>query len=394
MRRVSYGAGLLAALLAACAPMRQALPASSAERGAPAAIVLKPGSLHASKAVRPRFFITVPPHRADRRKAKRADFIPASSASIEITLNTVDGGPPPPGLKTSVVSNIGACTGGCIVAGPAAPAGSDSFTLTIFDAANGGGHPLSTATQTFALERGKSNAESLTLLGIPASFAFAGLPAGSAGSAFSAKGFSLNVLDAAGDVITGNYSSSVTLSDGDTSGATGLSLNGAAGALSIAIAGSGDALALNYTGLAIASATLTAQASSATTGIATFVPSVAGVGVVCDGGGNGDTTECGTTLGGAPQINLWNAAGGAQGNAATFTASQTGWTSAPYDKPIAESDNCSSIATITLTLAPGEFTATAKPTDSAAASCTITLTGGAQPMLLPLTFTNSALGIH
>jgi hypothetical protein len=366
----------------------------------PAGQALAPQSRLANRALRPdelrrrslgrlTFQIVIPrKHRSIGNRLKPS-WIPPSTESVSITLNTVNGNEPPAGLTTTKTTNVSSAScgsgNGCTVAGPASQPGSDNYTVTIFDAAGGTGHALAKASQTYTITVGVANTGNLTLLGIPATFTVSGVPSATAGTPVSATTLSVTALDAAGDTIDGTYASAITFSDSDSSGATSLKLDDGASSNSVQIRSNTDVVTIAYTGLAIGPATLTAHATGATDKTATFAPSVTNPVSVCHGGSGSDTTECATP---GPQINLYATSG--TGSSAGFTVSQTGWSN--FSKSFSEQDTCSAIATITT---GNNLTFTATVLDTAfAGTCTVTLTGGAgKTAAVPITFTSSSIGI-
>jgi hypothetical protein len=345
-------------------------------------------------------FHIVVPH---KRHAKRDRYIPGSSASITITLNAVDGGPPPSGLALSTNSALTHCSSGCTVVGPFSPPGSDNFTVTIFGGPVGNPGPqLATATKTLTISAGALNTPSVTLLGVPAKFALHGsMPSGTAGTALAATALPIDVEDADGDVIAGTYSTPVTISDPDTSslsacgGLCGSALQLGAGSpgKSVVLNDSTDAgnVQISYGGLDIAPAALTGSTSDGAltaSGSVTFAPAVASISY--SGPLNGSSL---------PELDLYAPSGSGTGSTAAFTDSQTGWTNAPYNQVVAESDNCSStfsIATFAQTTGTDgtAWTATAVASPSPA-TCTATLTaGGGATLAVTTTYTGTGIGIN
>jgi hypothetical protein len=332
----------------------------------------------------PQFTLRIP---APSSLGRRPQYVTANILSIQIVLNTVNGGAPPSGLVLSVTTNIapGSCASGCTVSGPSSPPGSDNFTLTAFDATNGGGGAISTATTTLTIASGTANSNTITLLGIPHSFTLSGIPAGTAGTAFGSPAtITLTVKDVDGNTITGTYASSVTIADSDVSSLTqgsALSIGAGAGASSVISTASTDVIHLNYGGLAILPATLTASATGATSATATFAPALQPI--VYTGPINGST----------PEIDLFATSG--TGSTGTFTASETGWTNSPYSMNLSLTvpAGCSTIATAS----PGSgtsftITAAASPV---AGTCTMTLGDGAGQMkALTVTYTTSSFPVN
>ncbi|HTA39212.1 MAG TPA: hypothetical protein VK760_09060 [Candidatus Acidoferrales bacterium] len=389
--RIFAVAGIL--VLSACggAGSSSSYSPSQAAPQAPATFALSPDHAKKRNLGRISFHIRIPrKHKRSGNERVSPHFIPASTAAVTIVLNTVNGAAPPAGLVTTKTTSISSATcggvAGCKVAGPSSPVGSDNFTVTVKD---GSGHALSLASITIVVKAGMANTNgtSLTLLGIPASLSIAGVPTGAAGTAIAKTTLTVTAFDAAGDTITGSYANPVFLSDNDGTGATLLFLNGGgSGATSKVLSGSSDTLQLQYSGLAIAAATLTAQADGATEATAQFAPTVSNPTAVCNGDGSG-TTECASP---APGLQLY--ATTSTGSTASFTPSQTGWSESPYLKIFTETDDCSGIATITTndnvifhaTVANGAVPST----------CDITIHGGAALTLdVPLSYATSSVGV-
>ncbi|MHB1800033.1 MAG: hypothetical protein ACYCUI_17395 [Vulcanimicrobiaceae bacterium] len=322
----------------------------------------------------------------------KPSYVPSTSASITITLVNVNGNPPPSGLTTTVTSNLSNCTNGCTVPGPAVPPGNDAFTLTVYDAANGAGNALSTASPTLTIALGQANSNTITLLGIPKSFTFGTIPSGTAGTAFAGGGVALplTVQDADGNTITGTYDTPVTVTDSDMSSlslASGLAVSGGTVASSVSVPSSAadGTLMLTYGGMAILPATLKASATGATNATATFAPTRNAI--VYTGPMYGSPS--------IPQINLYATSG--TGSSATFTATEVGWTNSPYNQAItaSEASGCSTIATTAAT--SGSAFTTTVVASPVAGTCTLTLTdvtGGSPAVPVTLTYTNSGFGVN
>lgn len=134
------------------------------------------------------------------------------------------------------------------------PAGQQTLTLTLFDQQNGAGNQLSTASQQVTITAGTATNITVTLNGVPSSAtvllngsAAASIPQGVATSVPA----TVTAKDADGNIIMspGNYSSAITLSDSDTSGATTLSTT--------SVTAPGASITVSYNGSAISSATIT-----------------------------------------------------------------------------------------------------------------------------------------
>ena len=254
------------------------------------------------------------------------------------------------------------------------PAGSYAANVTTYNEAPAGGSLpgnakiLSTAGGVAVnVVTGKTNQANFTLEGVPASFAVKGLPGGESNTAFdSPKPFGVDVKDAGGYIIVGSYYNAVTVSDSDTSGATTIAIAGSDKPPAGKLLSSNDTLTLNYTGLAIAPATISASATGATTGTGSFAPTLQTIGP--------------STLTGGVFVNAYGA-----GSPVSFDASETGWTNAPYSKSLTAtlSAPCSSFVTVSPSHGT-TFTATLVQNPSND-SCTLTLSDGAgQRLVIPL----------
>lgn len=157
-------------------------------------------------------------------------------------------------------------------------AGSYTVTINTYDEAPvsgvipGGAHVLSTASNVhFTMFGGQDNSVNITLDGVPATLAVTGLPPAVPGTAFSApKSFTVVARDAAQYIIVGTYSTPVTLSDSDTSGATTIATSGADNPPAGQLLSSTDTATIDYNGATISPATISASANGATTGVGFF----------------------------------------------------------------------------------------------------------------------------
>lgn len=353
--------------------------------------------------------IAVPPSAGHgRRHGLHPRYVSPSSKSIAIDVTRINGGPPPAGLATQTVTNLADCSNGCTVRGPSVPAGSATLALAIYDKAQTvhacpcAGKVLSQLSQTFTISAGMANSLRATLQGVPASFDFGNtLGSGTGGTAIVSRTLTVNVYDADGNAIAGEYANPVTVSDRESSNdalaATNVKVNGGAAASSVTLKASTDTVKFNYSGLAIAPVPFSASASGATTFHQTFATSNAGPSSQC----GGDPTVC-ATVPTNPTVNLYATSG--TGSTATLTASQTGWTNAGYLKDVTETDDCGAYATIALATATAAnggngsiYTATALNSAAAAGSCTVRFKGGDatdHSEAITLTFTTSSVGIY
>jgi hypothetical protein len=123
---------------------------------------------------------------------------------------------------------------------------------------------LSTARKVpLFIAAGVANTIDLTLDGVPATILVGGLPTGATGTAFSDQSFNVVAKDANGYIIVGTYSTPITLTDSDTSGATTIVTAGSDSPPAGKLLSSSDTAALSYSGNAILPATITAAAGTA-----------------------------------------------------------------------------------------------------------------------------------
>jgi hypothetical protein len=382
----------------------------SATAGAPTALTAAaPQKKHLVKLV-VRFVL---PRRRHVRGRVYPKYISPSSESIAISLNTVNGGSPPAGLVTQVITNLTfsgakpACSGKpttCTASGPSVPPGTDNLSLVIYDRQQTVtrcpcvGNVLSEDTQNFTITPGQTNSLVATLQGVPASFSFGGtLGSGTGGTAFSNRAVTVNVYDADANLISGTYANPVTVTDGESDGfgATNLAVNGGSKASSVIVDAASDAVDLNYSGLAIAPVNFSVSATGATTFNQTFSTSNVDPSSICAAG-----ADICATAPTNPTVNLYAASG--PGSAATLTVTQNGWTN--YSHDAGESNTCSPYATLALTTSTSSnggkgsiYTATALSTATTAGSCTITFTGGDATHYneaVTLTFTTTSIIVN
>lgn len=255
----------------------------------------------------------------------------------------------------------------------ALPTGTYAVSVATYDRAPSGGSfssgakLLSTASNLpLAVKLGKPNTLKVTLDGVPAALAVSGIPSGIAGTAFSALGFTVVVNDAGGYTIVGTYDSPVTLSDSDESGATSIATSGSDKPAAGKLLSSNDSATLSYSGLAIAPATIGASATGVTNASAQFAPALNPI--VFTGHENYSTAL----------INLYADANDSKstGLSAAFTATEAGWTNAPYNRSITATpgDACNNFSN-TSPASGTSFTTTASLTPTPG-SCTLTLSDG------------------
>jgi len=276
-------------------------------------------------------------------------FVSPSTRSLAIAVGPSGGSPGAP-----VVVNCASSCGGSIDA----PAGADLFSVKLYDAQNAGGNLLSTAAIAQTVVLNQTNTIAMAANGVVAAFSVA-LGTAAAGTP-GAVTVTLNALDPDGNTIVGPGSYvdaagnpvSIALSDSDTSGAT---------ALSSATVSQPAAIALNYTGLAIAPATITASAAGFPNRTASFAPALSPILMTEN---NFPDPSFGVTLSGLTST-------------AMFTVTEAGWTEAPFNRimSITPGTGCGNIGTITQS--GTMYTATAVSTPITGSCTALTLHDGA-----------------
>jgi hypothetical protein len=318
--------------------------------------------------------------------------ISPASKSATIVLKSVDGKPPASGLHTSVTANLASCAKGCTVAGPQSPPGTDVYSITIFDGANGKGNKLAAVSATAKVAAAKNTVVSASLSKIPAYLKFGTVPSATAGTPLTSV-LPLSVEDADHDTITGSYSTPVTVTSSDASPiAQGSALQVGSGSVSrtVQLTTSSDALKLVYGGLAIGPVTLSASATGVSRANVQFAPSIGNLGYK------------GPEVNGAPEIDLYNPTSGQTGNSSSFSLSQAGWSESPYDKGFTYalgggSNNCTSF-----TVSPRSGTGTSFTVSVAASpaptagTCILTATGAttSSAVKVALTYTTGSVGLE
>ena len=309
-----------AAVAALCVLVLCACGGGSRSILAPATIAASPTAPPTSSAlVRPQF--TFLPPSASSSATRHPHYITANVASVEITLNSVNGAAPSTGMPLSVTTNISMTSCPCVVYGPDVPAGSANFTLAAYDQPNAGGNLIATASPTYTIVAGTANNENVTLNGMPAALSLT-VPTATAGTAFATpQNMPVTAKDADGNTILGTYAVPIAVGDSDTSGATSITTSGSDNPPAGQLVSSSDTATIAYTGLAIAPATITVRANAAT-GSALFAPALQPILVT-------------TNASPAPNPNFAGVDFRPGNPTETITASEVGWTNAPYNKSLA-----------------------------------------------------------
>ncbi|HEY1975788.1 MAG TPA: hypothetical protein VGG89_04565 [Candidatus Baltobacteraceae bacterium] len=223
--------------------------------------------------------------RVPRRHHRRPKYISSATKGMTLLLS----GPTPLAETVGLTPSSPGCSGTgdatkCTVT-VTLSAGKYTATIDTYDAVScagsscvipSGAHLLSEAKDApFSVKSGKANSIDVTLGGVVASLSVGFLYSGTLGTAFSAQAFHVVAYDADDDLIVGSYDNPITVATSDTSGATAVSTSGSDSPPAGTLISSSDTPKLSYTGAAILSATISASATGAPGGQATFAPSPA-----------------------------------------------------------------------------------------------------------------------
>ncbi len=194
--------------------------------------------------------ILIPAMSAAANRLRRPAYISASTQSAVVSVN---GGT---GVILNLAANAPGCSGSaagrtCTLS-VAAPSGPDTFGIKLFQTTNGSGPVLSQGTASATIVTAQNNIVRLTLDGVVASVALtlANSPIATQGTK-STIGLTVNVKDAAGNIIVGPdpYSFPITLTDSDstTTSISTTSLQSPADAANITVDYDGGALSPSAT---------------------------------------------------------------------------------------------------------------------------------------------------
>ncbi len=370
-----------------------------------------------SNYVKPTFLISIPA-RGKSSKSRQPKYVSSGTASVTVTLTadsvgitpgTIAGNP----ATTTVTPPCSPCT----VAGPPSPPGTDSFTVVTND---GSANALNAGQlNSVPITAGQSNSETITLGAIPATLSISGVPSGGGALTAGTQGqhatISVVAVDAAGVTIpTGNTPAvfyvdatgtplNVTVSDPDTTQhgscvvPTGTSTC-TSGATSITLSGPDSNGVLAYDGLAEIPVTLTASASTATNGTASFQPAL---NAPAFNASSPADFPSGVALTSSAEIDLFALSG--IGSTGTESFTESGWTNSPYGHALSiiGTPACTTIATVSAgsndTTNGTPFTATVVGGPSAG-TCTATIGDGLSAngtdgsATLTVTYTTSSIG--
>ena len=215
MRTSMYHSTLRAAALAAAAAILGACGGGGGSAASvPAALPSSAPQSGARETTTFRF--TIPSAAATAAGRRTPKYLSPATASIQIGVS----GPGGASAAAELDVNATTCPSGVCSVTVSAPVGADTFTIATYDTAggaNGGGHVLSTATQSATVVPHVANAFNFTLGGVTATvrvtLANGFLPTGVAGATTA----TIAVLDASGNQIVGPYSAPVTLAAGNAS---------------------------------------------------------------------------------------------------------------------------------------------------------------------------------
>ncbi|HEY0615254.1 MAG TPA: hypothetical protein VGC96_11455 [Candidatus Elarobacter sp.] len=301
--------------------------------------------------VTPQFTIRIPARTSS--KSRSPQFVSNATASVKITLTANSAGATginPVTTDISPTCGAGGCT--ATVNGPPSPPGTDSFTVQTFDATGAGGHTLNAGQlNNVTITAGQNNPESIVLGAVPATLTISNVPSGAgslpAGTTGQTTAISVIAKDGHGDTIPTSQSPAVvyvnasgaalnvTVTDPDTKLHascvidTGTSTCTSAAATSVTFPGPDQTRLLAYDGLAENPVTLTATASGATDGTATFEP-VLQTPVF----NSSKATPTGVALSSSPEIDLFAPSGGGTGSTGSESFTESGWTNSTYNNAL------------------------------------------------------------
>ncbi len=389
------GTALIAALcLAACS--------GGGGGTTPSTVISVPPTIPAASHATMSLSFAVPSASSSSIAKKKPAYVSTQSTQAVVTILTVDGNAPGSSVSPNPLTVPFVTSGAgqnCTVSGSTetctfdvlAPAGSVAYQLNVEDTA---GDVLSTGTQTFTITAGSANTLSMTLDAVPAAVTITG-PTLTADTS-SVGALTIAVADPAGGSIPASpaqtFTTPITITDNDTSGATALLLNATSGvgSSSVQMTSSADVVNVIYSGRAPLPFTLTASGTgvsgslqySVASSNLVYKPIVLSGTTVCDtshGCSSGDANYNQPTV-------FINSAGGM----AAFGASELGWSDFGQNFTVTlDSATCSGVAT--LTGSPGtSFTATGV----AAGVCKATVADGlGQTATVYASVTTTGIGV-
>jgi hypothetical protein len=353
--------------------------------------------------VTPTFYIKIPARPSS--KGRNPQYVSSGTLSVKVTLTADSIGINPVGLSGNpAVTNVSpTCSAsGCTatVAGPPSPPGTDSFLIDTYDTAGAAGHALNAAqVANVTIAQGQLNSVTVTLGAIPATLSISNVPFDvmHAGTAGQTTAISVIATDGAGVTIPTSQSPSVTyvdangaallitVTDPDTlahgscvvNSGTSSCTGGAATTVTFSSPDTTNILA--YDGLAENAVTLTASASTATNGTATFEPILNAPAF-----NNSQASPTGVALSSSAEVDLFAPSNLGSTGSESFT--ESGWTNSPYNHALTfvNTGSCTSGPGITATSMSDIATITAGANSTTNGTpFTATANGSAKPGSCP-----------
>ncbi|HZO92291.1 MAG TPA: hypothetical protein VFB22_00860 [Candidatus Baltobacteraceae bacterium] len=396
------------------------------------------GPTTSSKLVTPTFILKIPARGSKAKwaksKSRSPKYISANTLSVVITLTatsnaagtSLSGNP----AETDVNGTSGlSCTAGCTVNGPPSPPGTNSYKIQTFDTAGGTGNELNAGQlNNVTIAAGQQNSETVTLGAIPASLQISTLPTTwDAGTQSQTTTLTVAAADASGLTIPTGASpnvfyvdgngnaASVTVTDPDTNAhgtcvaSSGTSTCTGGASTLVTFTGPDGSAVFDYDGLAENPVTLTASNGTATSGTASFQPSLNAP--AFNAGAPGDLPN-GVALTSGPEIDLFATTG--TGSTGTEYFTESGWTNSPYNHALTQAAGTCLSGTGYVATALSQFatmsvgtndtsngtpiTATALASSPVAGSCADTVSDGLTSnstdgsIALTVTYTTSSIG--
>ncbi|MEA2665497.1 MAG: hypothetical protein QOI11_2441 [Candidatus Eremiobacteraeota bacterium] len=327
--------------------------------------------------------ISFPVNPGTASSARSPQYVSPNSNSIKITVNTVNAAAPEswvtPNPFVATLTTTGGspnCTvaGGtetCTVANVPAPPGTVNYTFGVYASTDGSGTALATATVNETVVQGTLNTFTVTLDGVATTLATNVTTTALTANSPLTQNDIVQVKDPSGARIVGtapfDNGATVTVTNNDTSGQTSLVAGTGGGSATSCVGNTctlshgADTVNLVYTGRAVAgsggpppvdSFTVTASSSGLTTATAnltiTDLPITFDVTTLDDAAHGGQA--------GDPNFNQLTLFFAATGNSAGFTASELGWSNAPYSQSFTTSTTCGSGGSAIATYTPSTGT--------------------------------------
>jgi virginiamycin B lyase len=248
VRRIPVSAFLLAALLAGCGSATPHIGASVAPANSPSA-----SDAHSAQSVSVAFNLT--PSKSPSAAGRRPAYISYATQSATVSVSSAGS----PTTQTIINCVQGSCSGSVD-----APVGTDTFSVSLYDQANGRGAVLSAGATTTTIVANHANSVFITFDGVADHMQYVALENASpliGGTRTSAVYVAVADADNYTIIGPGRYNKAIQLSISDPSGATSLSTN--------TVTSPADSVVLTYNGtpkiVATVSATIQGTTSTAST---------------------------------------------------------------------------------------------------------------------------------